>query len=335
MPTKDNLEAIIDLTNQKNQDSLLKCFVKLAKELTPIKDISIFEIREGGNEGCPANCDVNKLIVIDPLDYSKTQTRLIELEGFSRCIRTGEKVRLENSADCCRFIIPIFRLTRITHILFLKSENNYPTDDFLLQYLVPIFSNQLFLISSTEHDALTGLLNRKAFNSMLSRILITQSIIDRRRTDREHYTHLAIMDLDHFKDVNDSYGHLIGDEVLLHFSAILKNTFRYDDLLFRYGGEEFVVILKNLNSDNALTILQRFRRDIERHHFPLIGKVTTSIGFVNLIQGEAPFMALDKADKALYYAKKNGRNQAFSYERLISEHKLKQINYEGAAIDLY
>jgi diguanylate cyclase (GGDEF)-like protein len=136
--------------------------------------------------------------------------------------------------------------------------------------------------------------------------------------------------------VNDGFGHLFGDEVLIHFSRILNDALRDNDLLFRYGGEEFAVILKDIGlADLSSTILQRLRKRVETYNFPQVGKVTISIGFVIIKQGEAPFIAIDKADRALYYAKRNGRNRVCSYDQLIEDGKLNTADYKKYDIKLY
>jgi diguanylate cyclase (GGDEF)-like protein len=125
------------------------------------------------------------------------------------------------------------------------------------------------------------------------------------------------MDIDHFKQVNDEYGHLYGDEVLLLFSRLMTKSFRHYDLLFRYGGEEFVVVLNNTDLETALTILERFRITIENYNFPQIGRKTISIGVTEISDQTMLSNVIDRADKALYYAKKNGRNQVCCYEKLV------------------
>jgi diguanylate cyclase (GGDEF)-like protein len=130
------------------------------------------------------------------------------------------------------------------------------------------------------------------------------------------------MDIDHFKKVNDTFGHLMGDEVLLHFSQCMNSTFREYDLLFRVGGEEFVVVLKNVSMDLARTVFERFRQVVENHYFPQVGRITTSIGVTEITGNDLPVTTMDRADQALYYAKDHGRNQVLFYESLRSENKV-------------
>ena len=121
---------------------------------------------------------------------------------------------------------------------------------------------------------------------------------------------------DHFKRVNDTYGHLYGDEVLLHFSRLMEQNFRYKDIPFRFGGEEFVLLLETSGIDDVQPVLDRFRKVVESYDFPGVGKVTVSIGYTKCEQNTLPTTLIDHADKALYFAKENGRNRVVSYDEL-------------------
>ena len=102
----------------------------------------------------------------------------------------------------------------------------------------------------------------------------------------------------------------------------MRQTFRDEDQLFRYGGEEFVVILKNVTTESAMNILQRFRSKVEAHHFPQVGNVTVSVGYVTIAQQNLPSTVIEQADLALYHAKEHGRNQVCSFETLKTEGKI-------------
>jgi len=123
-----------------------------------------------------------------------------------------------------------------------------------------------------------------------------------------------MLDIDFFKKVNDNFGHLYGDEVLLHFSQLMENEFRYNDFIFRFGGEEFVVILNLLDMQAAHAVFERFREVIEQFSFPAVGQVTVSMGVVHIDSQSLPASLLDQADKALYFAKETGRNKVVFYE---------------------
>ena len=199
----------------------------------------------------------------------------------------------------------------------------------LAEALLDIFKNFMSVLDYSEIDTLTGLLNRKTFDQYLGRILTSlfsgdadrKSLPDlpvRRRApapDQNHW--LAVIDIDHFKRVNDNFGHSIGDEVLLLVASMMKACFRSHDKLFRFGGEEFVVLLKPTTAIEALGAFERFRSAIESRSFPLVDRVSLSIGFSQIRVADQPSIILDRADQALYWAKANGRNQVCNFESLV------------------
>jgi diguanylate cyclase (GGDEF)-like protein len=211
-------------------------------------------------------------------------------------------------------------------------------------HLVSLYSHCLSLLDYSEIDTLTGLLNRKTFDERLTKILtrlnslgdqnrLDQTAIPRRRgghgDGKEHW--LGTMDIDHFKRVNDTYGHRLGDEVLAMVSTLMKRSFRAEDKLFRFGGEEFVVLLKPARAEDAFIVFERFRQAIANYEFPQIGQMTISIGFTNIGAHDSPTLVLDAADEALYYAKSHGRNQVCNHARLIAEGKLPAKELAGAS----
>ena len=193
--------------------------------------------------------------------------------------------------------------------------------------LARIFGNQIRLLDYSELDSLTRLLNRKTFDETFDRLLTSSSsepcdrALQNRRAgeDDDCPAWLCVVDIDHFKRINDSFGHLFGDEVLLRMGELMRKTFRDGDRLFRFGGEEFVVILNARDESLAASGFDRFRWSVESHEFPQIGKVTCSIGFTAVMKNDVPTDVVGRADEALYYAKENGRNQVCCYERLLAE----------------
>jgi diguanylate cyclase (GGDEF)-like protein len=125
-----------------------------------------------------------------------------------------------------------------------------------------------------------------------------------------------MLDIDHFKQVNDTYGHVIGDEVIVLVSQLLKSHFRFDDLLFRYGGEEFAILFMTDNAVQAWQVLDRARELVANTRFPQVSNVTMSIGFIQVGDDYQLSELVNKADKALYYSKENGRNQVTNYQQL-------------------
>jgi diguanylate cyclase (GGDEF)-like protein len=155
------------------------------------------------------------------------------------------------------------------------------------------------------HDALTELLNRHGFG-----LVAEQAMLEARR--QQINLCVLIMDLDHFKSINDKHGHLGGDFVLRHFARLLTRQVRQADLVSRWGGEEFVVMFKDTELATAITLAERIRAATEAERFEFEGArlaVTVSIGVAQLRPKESLQMLLQKADEALYRAKNSGRNR--------------------------
>lgn len=184
----------------------------------------------------------------------------------------------------------------------------------LFHQLLSIFRNQVILHDSKERDVLTKLPNRQSFDTRL--LQACEHYLKHPVTDKNHQksSWIALLDIDHFKRVNDDFGHLYGDEVLLTFSQLMEKCFRYNDFLFRFGGEEFVVILNLTDMNDAENTFDRFRETVANYHFPTVGRITVSIGITHIDSMCMPTTLLDRADKALYYAKENGRNKTVIYE---------------------
>ena len=139
---------------------------------------------------------------------------------------------------------------------------------------------------------------------------------DRRHAPGSRYW-LGVVDIDHFKTVNDRFGHLIGDEVLLLLSRIMRGCFRHSDQLYRFGGEEFVVLLLCHDETDASAAFERFRHVVQDYPFPQAGTITVSVGFTAIEAGDTPAAAFERADRAVYHAKHCGRNQVGSHAELM------------------
>jgi len=208
---------------------------------------------------------------------------------------------------------------RISAMVVTPSDISTEVERHLLCFLA-IYCNVLNLIADSRVDGLTGLDNRKTFDTELERELgLNLNEYHRRHSDKVEsaQTYLALVDIDHFKKVNDQFGHLIGDEVLLTLAQKLKSNFRDHDGLFRYGGEEFAVILRDLEPHLAEQVLQRFVVNVRNSRFPTVEHITVCVGYCMLTPGEASTEVISFADKALYHAKQNGRDQVANYYHLV------------------
>lgn len=232
----------------------------------------------------------------------------------------GKEMEYQISDFASKIIIPlVFDRKLIGGICFYTRANiNYSSFgyfDIMISELLAIFKMK-YQYTEKEFmsvlDGLTGLYNRRQFE-----IGIDQEFNRTKRHPADFS--LAIMDIDFFKKVNDTYGHQYGDYVLKTVADLLKKSFRKTDMLYRYGGEEMVVIMPETNIEGATIPVQRLRSMVENYDFDYNGvksRVTISIGLtMNYQEFSDAASLLKSADDALYKAKESGRNRVVLYER--------------------
>lgn len=228
-------------------------------------------------------------------------------------------------------IVRTNNIEKYKEIKNLKSENNlvhniknntwyeYKTFDYKennKNYKVEIYKDITKYKQNdiTEIDFTTKLLNKQTTFKQLEEYL--KSINEK----PESFT-LAMADIDFFKKINDTYGHLAGDEILKQISeCLIKNT-KGDDIVGRFGGEEFIILLKNTNLDNSKALLEKIRKDIDdlivKYNNFIIDNLNISIGAVfNQDNNTDLNNLIEKADKALYNVKENGRNQTKFFDEI-------------------
>lgn len=161
---------------------------------------------------------------------------------------------------------------------------------------------QFQLVTLATTDPLTGCANRLQLNTKLSE---SSYNFHRYRTPSS----LIVLDIDHFKQINDSQGHAAGDLALTEFAKLMASRIRQTDRLFRYGGEEFIILLPNTRVNDAYRLADSLRQAAEAHEFNLSKPLTTSGGVAEIIEGEGWDHWLNRADEALFEAKRGGRNR--------------------------
>ena len=235
-------------------------------------------------------------------------------------ILLGKETSYEFSDLKSKIIIPLmFDKKLIGGICFYTRQNmdyaSFRYFDIMISELLAIFKMK-YQYTEKEFmsvlDGLTGLYNRRQFEIGLEQ--------EYNRTKRHPSDFsLAILDIDFFKKVNDTYGHQYGDYVLKTVASLMKQAFRKTDLLYRYGGEELIMIMPETNIEGAIIPVQRLRRMIEEYDFDYNGvkaKVTASIGLTMNYQAfNSPADILKSADEALYKAKESGRNRVVLHEQ--------------------
>jgi len=245
------------------------------------------------------------------------------------------------------------RLLSIWHILQTRSHDAFlmvttrdelsKLDSYMLNGLLGVYRNFVEVLSEAQRDQLTGLANRKTFDEIINRIYTTMPPstdpvpVERRiQIDTSNAGFwVGLADLDNFKRINDNWGHMYGDEVLLLTAQIMQGHFRESDYLFRFGGEEFVIIVRTTNEEFALRAFERFRIALEEYTFPQVGQVTISIGVAKMDPSVFSATILDHADKALYFAKQNGRNQVCIFEDLLKKGLVEQSEIMTGEIELF
>ncbi len=208
----------------------------------------------------------------------------------------------------------------------LLIVTNYLSILFSLTFaiIVPFVYQQILYKSEMELEEKTETLG-KAFNTVnqLATLDGLTSIFNRRHLDQQiqleitrvgrYNTPLSVImfDLDHFKGVNDSYGHAIGDEVLIKVSNLVASCLRITDLFGRWGGEEFFIAMPQTDIHGALLVTEKLREILENTHHNKAGLVTGSFGVAEWMHGETADMIYKRVDNAMYTAKSKGRNRVF------------------------
>lgn len=174
--------------------------------------------------------------------------------------------------------------------------------------IIAQLSQQIKILERNSNlDALTKVFNRRALSTYLKEVCAKETL--------PYDLHALILDIDDFKKVNDTHGHLAGDKILIFIANIFRKTLRDGDKVFRYGGEEFVIILNRLDDKQCKNITTRLLRLIRENKLVYKGislSVTISIGTTKFVKGDTPDSLIARADKALYKAKDKGKDQMYS-----------------------
>ncbi|MFZ5484675.1 MAG: GGDEF domain-containing protein [Pseudomonadota bacterium] len=317
------VQSIVVLTEQRDQRSLIQSLIASLGEMLASAESWLLDV--------PAELD-------EPLEFTVAHGRATalpaEILDFGRQLPNPDELNAYLHGETVYQVIRLRDAERDRMQLLVLAQPHWTEPErLLLRGMTRVYQNFVELLYDSEKDTLTGLFNRRKLEAKLKDFGLPPPAI-RRQTDAQSGNYLAILDLDRFKRINDTYGHLIGDEVLLTFANILRRTLREDDLIFRYGGEEFVTLLGETTEAAVAAVLERVRRNVEAHDFPIVGHLTVSIGYAHLGRHNTPLDVLDKADRALYYAKENGRNQVWAFQRLVQEGKLDDVAHDGS-IELF
>jgi diguanylate cyclase (GGDEF)-like protein len=250
------------------------------------------------------------------------------------CLRTQDMVSQANAATHIT-AFPLATDREVVGVLEVETQQPLaPDQERLVRSILRIYRNFQGLLDYSERDTLTGLLNRKTFDETFlkisARVQAAKPTDAGRRSAASEQRHwLGVVDIDHFKQVNDTYGHLIGDEVLLLLSRLMRSSFRFDDRLYRFGGEEFVVLMRCGSEQDAALAFERLRANVVHYQFPQVGHIAVSVGFTEVQPTDTPSAAFERADKAVYFAKTHGRNQVRGHAELVASGALEAATKVG------
>ncbi len=330
------VEHLAELTGFRDRDVMDVTLVTALRDLLGPVAVGIFRLVGEPGQECwltRARLDVHEAVArADPLWSEPGQLPAASTEPERlRCMRERAVLQYE-AADRWVTLFPLASGPEVIGVLELSSRARLETvSQRMVSSILRIYYNFLGLLDYSERDTLTGLLNRKTFDESFLKAVKEMAAREqpalppsgeRRQAGPGAGYWLGVIDIDHFKSVNDRFGHLIGDEVLLLLSRLMRNSFRFHDLLYRFGGEEFVVLMRCPDEASAALAFERLRQNTRQYQFPQIGQLTISIGFTRVRPGDAPAAAFARADRAVYLAKSKGRDQVQSHAVLVAAGEL-------------
>lgn len=219
-------------------------------------------------------------------------------ESVIDCVVVVMRKRIEHEKDILNTKTKLQELYQATHEANKELERLHEEYKVKQQALIKV-NDQLETMAST--DLLTGLKNRRFFqDKMLESLSFFR--------ENQCLFSLLVVDIDHFKHINDTYGHPIGDLVLGNLAGLLQSVSRSTDVVARYGGEEFVIILADCDREQAVTIAERYRSQVASADWGEYN-ITVSIGAATVSQEDTDQSLFQKADQALYASKTGGRNR--------------------------
>lgn len=326
--THEVIESVVHLTEQRDELTLLRSLQESILEMLPGAQTSMICLVPGPQRG--------QWIQDEALPLPRPMFPVTDSLVAEAVRLNAEAPTRQLALDGQSYLISSLGLQgeRRKAIVIRQSEWGL-ADVRIAQGMLNIYANFAKMLFDSERDTLTGLYNRKKLEQKLGELLTGRINGRNRKSDQDTDDYLAVFDLDHFKRINDSYGHLIGDEVLLVFAGLMRNTLRDVDWVFRYGGEEFVVLIKDVTPGTIASILERIRLKVQNHGFPQVGQVTVSIGYTAIADQKLPPYVFEEADKALYYAKEHGRNQVCDYRGLVRSGELAPEEHLSGSIELF
>ena len=340
------LQHLVEMTGHRDHLRLELSVLTTLQQLphvTHVRALELTELPEGTMLRPRSWSEQGKMVSSDQdLDGDQRCQFLSSLPPLEACIQQTQISACHSYGPQHHVLwLPVWMHNKArTCVEITQSRSFSPERLAVLQGIFHVYQNYQSLLDYSERDALTGLLNRKTFDEQFIRfanasnteIMVGKDVDPNLPPEQQAQQWLAVVDIDHFKQVNDRFGHLFGDEVLILVANLLRSAFRAQDRIFRFGGEEFVILLRSVTLQEAQKIFERFRTMVESHLFPQLGQVTISLGFSSS-RLCSPVEILGQADQALYFAKQNGRNRVCHYESLIDSGALgHQVAHEDVEL---
>jgi diguanylate cyclase (GGDEF)-like protein len=354
------IEHIIKLTDHRDRDLLELTLSKALIDLVPIQrvlvskvvseegvkrwmDVTVLDARGGGKVVDPLRVDFQSLPL---LDDNRDRLRCIQSQAAVEIAWAGEEgPRIT--------YLPLFTdpLADVEGVLELHSAGPLLDEHLaLIGDVSHVFRNMYRLLAYSDRDALTGLLNRKSLDdSFYSAVLeelgesedprsAARQVARAPAQERRHRVPpnywLGTISVDNFRVISEQNGHLIAEEVLLLVARIMNNTFRTYDRLYRFGGEQFAVLMHCPDEALVLAAFERFRANIEKFNFPQVGPVTICGGFTRVTPDDSPRTALERAERAVDYGQHHGQNKVFSHAELVRKGFFSEA-VKNSAVDVF
>ncbi len=327
--THDLLNSVAATTAHRDRDDLDRAVALLLLRFLETRSVTVLRLADDGNTKRVARrvrLTQQPGPGSDSLDDTVELPVLRDFPAWQECAANNQIVRAAGGTDgSLTTVFPVQGTSDVVGLLVVETATPLAAREAdLVQGILGIVRNHLALLDYGELDTLTGLLNRKTFESHFHKLCQRMAPADgpapqgteRRSAGAREPSWLALIDIDRFKSINDGYGHLFGDEVLLLVSRLMRRSLRGADHLFRFGGEEFVVVLDRASESGVEIVFERLRSAIEQHNFPQVERVTISIGYTRINPHDISTTCVERADAALYYAKSHGRNNVRSWEAL-------------------
>lgn len=320
------LNSIAETTMHRDRDGVHFAIVQLLLDYLEAESVAIYGlIDDDGVTRLLNHAEVSRGSVHAPRVRCNDPSALGELSDVPQwelCVRRQQVVQYSPSPGVVHVVLPIEAERDVVGLLFIKGRTQLRARVIdHINAILRILKNHLALLDYGELDTLTGMLNRKTYEASFEKLRQRLRLADAARSAKEP-SWLGLVDIDKFKCINDNYGHLFGDEVLLLVSQLMKTCFRGTDQLFRFGGEEFVIVLDHATTEGVEIAFDRLRQTIATFQFPQVGRVTISLGYSQIYPTDSPSSCVERADAALYYAKHHGRNNIRSYETLVAAGEL-------------